>query len=214
MQLSVVRYKAIAVGRGANLDTIDCRLNNRMLAEGSASRRSEQCETESDRAGQDSRDRQLDQSGSGRVLRRPGRSRAAAAPGHGRGLRKGPRVPRLGADRLRRPPPRSGLARVLVQHAESLLDAPLRMHYTDLDPSAQYKIRVVYGGDMPRVPVRLVANGNVEIHPLSPEAVPRRSRVSSHSQAGDRERRRSIWNGLVRPDSAATAAAARYRKCG
>ena len=38
------------------------------------------------------------------------------------------------------------------------------MRYTDLDPEAQYKIRIVYGGDMPRVPMRLVANGSLEIH--------------------------------------------------
>jgi len=30
MQLSVERYKAISVGRGANLDTIDAPLNNRL----------------------------------------------------------------------------------------------------------------------------------------------------------------------------------------
>jgi len=38
------------------------------------------------------------------------------------------------------------------------------MHYSDLDPNAQYRVRVVYGGDMARVPVRMVANGNIEIH--------------------------------------------------
>ena len=32
-------------------------------------------------------------------------------------------------------------------HAEALLDAPLRMRYEGLDPAAQYKMRVVYGGD-------------------------------------------------------------------
>src|SRR5262249_14134874 len=34
MQLSVPRYKAIGVGRGANLDTIDVPLNNRLWLEG------------------------------------------------------------------------------------------------------------------------------------------------------------------------------------
>ena len=49
--------------------------------------------------------------------------------------------------------------------AESLFDQPLRMRYTDLDAQAHYKVRVVYGGDMLKVPVRMVANGSVEIHP-------------------------------------------------
>jgi hypothetical protein len=56
-------------------------------------------------------------------------------------------------------------------HAESLVDVPLRMHYGDLDPAAQYKIRVVYGGDSPNTKIRLVANG-VEVHPLMTKPAP------------------------------------------
>jgi len=50
--------------------------------------------------------------------------------------------------------------------AESLYDAPLRMRYAGLDPEAQYRIRVVYSGDARRIRIRLVANGQYEIHPL------------------------------------------------
>lgn len=50
--------------------------------------------------------------------------------------------------------------------AESLFDNPLQMHYDDLDPAATYKIRVVYSGDARRIQIRLVANSNIEIHPL------------------------------------------------
>lgn len=50
--------------------------------------------------------------------------------------------------------------------AESLFDAPLRMRYTGLDPDASYKIRVVYSGDNRRMKMRLVANQKYEIHPL------------------------------------------------
>jgi hypothetical protein len=39
------------------------------------------------------------------------------------------------------------------------------MRYTDLDPSARYKIRVTYGGDARRIAVRLTAN-SIEIHPF------------------------------------------------
>jgi hypothetical protein len=53
-----------------------------------------------------------------------------------------------------------------INNAESLYDAPLRMHYTDLDPSARYKVRVVYAGDMPEMRIRLVANDETEIHPF------------------------------------------------
>ncbi len=46
------------------------------------------------------------------------------------------------------------------------------MHYDDLDPSAAYKIRVVYAGDSPRGKIRLVANDSIEIHPLMAKPQP------------------------------------------
>ncbi len=49
--------------------------------------------------------------------------------------------------------------------AESLFDAPLKMHYTGLDPKAHYRLRAVYSGDQPTKKMRLVANEQLEIHP-------------------------------------------------
>src|SRR5262249_8419874 len=43
-------------------------------------------------------------------------------------------------------------------------DAPLRMRYEGLDPSARYQLAVVYSGDSPSVPIRLQADG-IEVHP-------------------------------------------------
>ena len=40
------------------------------------------------------------------------------------------------------------------------------MHYANLDPTARYKLRVVYAGDMPEMKIRLDANGDIEIHPF------------------------------------------------
>ncbi len=50
--------------------------------------------------------------------------------------------------------------------AESLYDAPLQMHYDGLDPNAPYKIRVVYPAGARRMRIRLVANQQQEVHPL------------------------------------------------
>ncbi len=50
-------------------------------------------------------------------------------------------------------------------HAESLLDAPLNMRYDNLDPTAQYKMRVVYGGDSREKKIRCTANDTLEVHP-------------------------------------------------
>lgn len=57
-------------------------------------------------------------------------------------------------------------------YAQSLYDAPLRLRYTDLDPSASYKLRVVYAGDNFRVKIRCVANDTIEIHPFISKPFP------------------------------------------
>jgi hypothetical protein len=50
--------------------------------------------------------------------------------------------------------------------AESLYEAPLKMHYTGLDPNVDYSLQVVISGDSRGVETRLVANDSIEIHPL------------------------------------------------
>ena len=50
-----------------------------------------------------------------------------------------------------------------LDQAQTLYYTPLRMRYTDLDPNATYKLRVVYTGRF-RPTMRLIANGEFEIH--------------------------------------------------
>jgi hypothetical protein len=60
---------------------------------------------------------------------------------------------------------RPGWPLAWCQNAESLYDAPLRMRYTDLDPSARYVLKVVYsGGNLPPR-IQLEADG-LPVHPL------------------------------------------------
>lgn len=47
-------------------------------------------------------------------------------------------------------------------HVMGLYDQPIRLRYEGLDPAARYRVRVVYASG----PVRLVANEELEIHPL------------------------------------------------
>ena len=51
-------------------------------------------------------------------------------------------------------------------HTGSLNDAPFEMRYPDVDPDAQYKIRIVYSAESLPIPVRLEANEGIEIHPF------------------------------------------------
>jgi len=48
--------------------------------------------------------------------------------------------------------------------AESFWDAPLEMHYPQVDPTAQYRIRVVYSGDSMKKKIRLIAGEDAEVH--------------------------------------------------
>jgi hypothetical protein len=161
MQLSVGRYQAISVGRGANLDTIDVPLNNRLWLKhrfGEIRR----LEHESQRL------RQIDE-----ILN-------WADPGPGGfydELGNPARRPHLvrGLDYAQDPAflqsPLTGFTHVpgwrmsWCRHAEALNDAPLTLRYTGLDPEARYKVRVVYAGDNFRPKVRLVAGGTADVHP-------------------------------------------------
>jgi hypothetical protein len=168
MQLSVPRYKAISVDRGANLDTIDFPLNNRVWLK--------------------QRFAELRAADEGERLRAIEEIVNWTNPGPGGfyddlgNLTRQPHLVR-GVGFERDP---AFLESSLVgfagrtvnrtswwDHAESLNDAPLKMHYSGLDANARYKIRVVYAGDSPTRKIRLEAGG-VEVHPPMQKPSPMR----------------------------------------
>lgn len=171
MQLSVVRYQAIAVGRGANLDAIDYGLNNRGWLQ-ERFRQIRAMNDEGDRLAKISEILNWTNPGPGGFYDDLGDPRQQSHLVKGEGFGKDPEFRRSALTGFGARRPDQGWRVSWYSHAESLFDAPLRMHYGDLDPSAQYKVRVVYGGDMPRVPIRMVANGNIEIHPYTQKTSP------------------------------------------
>jgi hypothetical protein len=169
MQLSVPWHKAIAVGRGANLDTIDVPLNNRVWLKARFAEL-RQISDEAERLkGIDAIVNWTDAGPGGFYddLGDPSRQPHLA---RGAGYRKDPaHLESALTGFAYQPAWRSSW----WTHAEALVDAPLRMRYDDLDPSAQYKLRVVYAGDSLGVKIRLAANG-VEVHPLMAKPNPPR----------------------------------------
>jgi hypothetical protein len=160
MQLSVERYQAIAIGRGANLDTIDAPLNNAPWLK----HRFAEISTRSDEA---DRLQEIDailnwtNPGPGGLYDDLG---SLTTQPH---LVKGPgfdQDPAFLASALAgfSQPPNARLS--WRRHAESLHDAPLRMLYTGLDPTAHYRLRVLYAGEATRWKIRLVAGELFEIH--------------------------------------------------
>jgi hypothetical protein len=169
MQLSVPRYQAIGLGRGANLDAIDFALNNRLWLKSQFAQI---------RALTDAKARQL----------RINQILEWTNPGPGGfydDLGDVTRQPHLVAgqsfdmdpDFLKSPltgfgsMPQQGWRVSWFTDAETLADTPLKMRYTDLDRTAQYKLRVVYGGSA-RAKLKLVANGKFEIHPFQDKPQP------------------------------------------
>ncbi len=169
MQLSVPWYKAISVDRGANLDTIDVPLNNRMWLK---ARFAELRQT----ADEAERLKTLDaivnwtDAGPGGFYDDLGNPSQQPHLVRGAGYQKDPAFLESSlAGFAYRPALRSSW----WTHAESLVDAPLQMRYVDLDRNAQYKVRVVYGGDSAGTKIRLTANG-LEVHPLIAKPAPLR----------------------------------------
>ncbi len=161
MQLSVERYKAISVGRGANLDTIDVALNNRgWLKNRFAKLRPLESEV--------GRLRGLDEiinwtdPGPGGFYDELGNPSRRPHLVLGPGFEKDPaflQSPLAGHTNV------PHWRRSWCRDAETLHETPLKMRYTGLDPKARYTIRVVYAGDNFRTKIRLLANETMEIHP-------------------------------------------------
>jgi hypothetical protein len=170
MQLSVPLYRAIAVGRGANLDLIDAPLNDRVwMSEQFAAIRALPSE----------RERMV-------ALDRIARWTDPGPGGFYDDLGVQDAQPHLVA-----PPPfredpgpyHSGLTGFgslpnwrlsWMSHAEAFYDGALQMKYAGLDPTARYKVRVVYAGDIysQSVRLRLTADDTHELHGLMAKPSP------------------------------------------
>jgi hypothetical protein len=156
MQLSVGRHRG-APGRGTNLDTIDRPLNNRawLRARFAEVRRAD---TEAERQKQIDEIVHWTDPGPGGFYDDLGNAACQPHLVRGPGFDSDPAF--LGSAMAHfedRPAGRKSW----WDQAMALYDTPLSVRYTGLDPAARYRVRVVYGGG----PVRLSANGKVEVHP-------------------------------------------------
>ena len=162
MQLSVPRYKAISVGRGATLDTIDAPLNNRNWFK-------MRFDTIRKLDREEARQIEIDtiinwtNPGPGGFYDDLGDPYYRPHLVMGSAYEKDPgflHAPQTGFDQ------EPTWRRSWCRHAGALYDQPLRMRYSSLDHRAQYKLRVVYTGDMFQARLRLIASESIEIHPF------------------------------------------------
>ncbi len=182
MQLSVAKYQAIAVGRGANLDTLDFPLNSRLwLKEQFKELRQPMEETE--------RLRRIDalvnwrNPGPGGFYDDLGKLAEQPHLVRGAGLETDPQL--LESSHITTATPTEGLRSLSSgalalpaigllplgpfswwDLAETYFETPLKMCYTGLDGSAQYRVRVVYAGGNMQAMIQLQADNRLEVHPL------------------------------------------------
>jgi hypothetical protein len=167
MQLSVERYQAIDVGRGASLDTADMALNNRVWLKSEFARL--RAVGEAERAAGIERILNWTNPGPGGFYDDLGDTRRQPHLVAGEGWQTDPahwKTPLVGFGY--RPEWRVAWR----DTAESLHDEALKMRYTGLADGARYKIRVIYAGDMlGRSKIRMLAGGR-EVHPLMSKPQP------------------------------------------
>lgn len=176
MQTSVPKYQAIAVDRGATLDTVDYPLNNRRWLVGRFGQIRQLSDEPKRVAELDAIARWTDP-GPGGFYDDLGKGAAQPHLVPGLPYAEDPaflRSSRIGFEEgddmvsARSIPWRESW----IDYAESLLEQPLKLRYADLDPSAEYKLRVVYAGDGLEKDIRLMANDSIEIHPLIKKPFP------------------------------------------
>ncbi len=152
VQSSVARYRAIGIERGATLDTSERPLNNRLWL-AAQFQRIRALPDEAARLAALDRLTSWTDPGPGGFYDDLG------DPAHQPHL-----VPGFGSVGFGYKP---DWRLSWMTHAESLYDAPLKMRYTDLDPRARYRLRIIYAGDVynERIRIRLMANDTVEVAP-------------------------------------------------
>jgi hypothetical protein len=166
MQLSVERYAAEAVSRGANLDTLEAAVSNLpWLCRKIRQARQLSSEREQTKAIEEVLNWANPGPGGfyddlGDLSRQPHLVRglgSVADPEFRASSLVGFDSPDLFGDEV----PISW-----KRWAESLFDAPLKLHYAGLDRRARYRVRVVYSGDNRAAKIRMTCNGDSEIHPF------------------------------------------------
>lgn len=179
MQLSVERYRAIDVDRGAMLDSLDYPLNNRPWLE---ARFAQVRQLDSEAARRQALDEIVNWTNPGAGGFYDDLGNVAAQPHLLVNLDFARDPDRFASPRLdfTEDPfldaPDNAIAPVRriswKDHAEALYDAPLEMLYENLDRNARYRLRVIYAGDNTQKRIRLDANDAIEIHPLRTKPMP------------------------------------------
>lgn len=164
LQLSVAKYGASGIERGANLDRVDVSLNDRVWL-GNQLKEIAQLPTEEERLRRIAAVVDWDRPREGGFYDDTG------APGRephlvqGVGFREDPEFYGTANNGIADMTPDDGWRMSWITYAENLYEVPIEMVYPKLDPRRRYKVRVTYAGEGYWVPLKLTANDRFELHP-------------------------------------------------
>jgi hypothetical protein len=165
MQLSVPKYQAIAIERGANLDRIDAPLTDAAYLKRRLAEIQKLPDPAVRVAARTALERRTDP-GPGGFYDDLGDPEQQPHLVPGVGAKDDPafyRTPLVSfAGRGDGPPPT--WPRAWWHHVEPLFDAPLQLRYEKLDPAATYRVRAVYVTESRPAKLRLMADERHEIH--------------------------------------------------
>jgi hypothetical protein len=163
LQLSVQRYGASAIERGANLDRVDASLNDRVwLTRQFAEIRA--LPGEAERLARLAEIVDIPMTGQGAFYDDLGDPDREPHLVRGAGFDRDPQLLESAIDGIADKIPDDGWRRAWTTYAETLYDRPIILAYRDLDQTRTWRLRATYAGEDYQLPMRLTANG-VELHP-------------------------------------------------
>lgn len=164
IQLSVKKYGASKIERGANLDRLDTTLNSRLWLK-QQFEKIKQLPTEEARLSAIDQIAHWEQPKPGALYDDLGNPEREPHLSAGLGFNKDPEFYQSSLDGVADRTPDDNWKLSWISYAETLYEEPIELHYDQLDPRKHYRIRINYAGEDYALPIRLVANNSIEIHP-------------------------------------------------
>ncbi|MDG3442798.1 hypothetical protein [Nitrospirillum amazonense] len=167
LQLSVPRYGASGVERGANLDRVDTSLNDRVWL----TRRFADIAELPDEMTRQARLAEIvtwRHPVPGSLYDDLGNPEQEPHLVRGKAYGQDPELYDSAIDGIADRTPDDGWRLSWITYAETLYERPIHLRYQRLDPKRHYTLRVTYAGEDYALPMRLTANGGIEIHAALP----------------------------------------------
>ncbi len=163
LQLSVTKYGAAVIERGATLDTVDVQLNDRVWLEREFARIGGM-NNETERLQAIAAIIHWRDSGPGGFYDDLGDPSLEPHLVRGPGYPSDPAFFHTAIDGIADRTPDQGWRLSQISYAGANYDHPLELRFSGLRGHVQYKLRIVYAGEDYTVPVTLIANGSYVIH--------------------------------------------------